>query len=149
MKRIYNKGFSLIELIIVIAIMAVLVAIIAPNITKYLGSSKTQADITNLDEVKKQAKKCIAEAVVKDVSVMASATDTQATYIVKGNGSSVSVVAVAGGGGTAEFAGLLKSVFDNDLITKSKKGKGNNIKVIVRGDTSSGYTVECEYTNAS
>lgn len=48
-----NKGFSLIELIIVIAIMAVLVAIIAPNLTKYLGKSKTSTDKANLAEVKK------------------------------------------------------------------------------------------------
>ena len=40
MKKMNNKGFSLIELIIVIAIMAILVAIIAPNLTKYLGKSK-------------------------------------------------------------------------------------------------------------
>jgi type IV pilus assembly protein PilA len=57
MKKMNNKGFSLIELIIVIAIMAVLVAIIAPNLTKYLGKSKSQTDKTNLDEIKKQFKK--------------------------------------------------------------------------------------------
>ena len=33
-----NEGFSLIELIIVIAIMAVLVAVIAPNLASYLGA---------------------------------------------------------------------------------------------------------------
>lgn len=47
-----NKGFSLIELIIVIAIMAVLVAIIAPNLTKYLSSSKDKTDNKNKDEIK-------------------------------------------------------------------------------------------------
>ena len=47
MKKTNNKGFSLIELIIVIAIMAVLVAIIAPNLTKYLGKSKKSAIVSN------------------------------------------------------------------------------------------------------
>ena len=51
-KRINNKGFSLIELIIVIAIMAVLVAIIAPDLTSYLSKSKKNADITNADTVR-------------------------------------------------------------------------------------------------
>lgn len=47
-----NKGFSLIELIIVVAIMAVLVAIIAPNLTKYLSKSKENTDIKNIDQIK-------------------------------------------------------------------------------------------------
>ena len=51
MKKMNNKGFSLIELIIVIAIMAILVAIIAPNLTKYLGKSKKNTDKKNADEI--------------------------------------------------------------------------------------------------
>lgn len=51
MKKLNNKGFSLIELIIVIAIMAVLVAVIAPNLTSYLGSSKRKTDNNNADTI--------------------------------------------------------------------------------------------------
>lgn len=51
MKKMNNKGFSLIELIIVIAIMAVLVAVIAPNLTGYIAKSKTNADKTNADTI--------------------------------------------------------------------------------------------------
>ena len=35
-KKINNKGFSLVELIIVIAIMAVLVGVLAPQFMKYV-----------------------------------------------------------------------------------------------------------------
>lgn len=55
-----NKGFSLIELIIVIAIMAVLVAIIAPNLSKYLGRSKENTDTKNIDEIKTIFERAIA-----------------------------------------------------------------------------------------
>lgn len=51
MKKMNNKGFSLIELIIVIAIMAVLVAVIAPNLTSYLGNSKKKTDNSNADTI--------------------------------------------------------------------------------------------------
>ena len=61
MKKMNNKGFSLIELIIVIAIMAVLVAIIAPNLTKYLGKSKKNTDSKNADEIASQIATCIAD----------------------------------------------------------------------------------------
>ena len=43
-KSLTNKGFSLVELIIVIAIMAVLVGVLAPQYIKYLDKSKISAD---------------------------------------------------------------------------------------------------------
>lgn len=49
MKKTNNKGFSLVELIIVIAIMAVLIGVLAPQFIKYVEKSKESKDITNLD----------------------------------------------------------------------------------------------------
>lgn len=50
-KKMNNKGFSLVELIIVIAIMAVLVGILAPQYLKYVQRSRVSTDITNAEEV--------------------------------------------------------------------------------------------------
>ena len=44
-----NKGFSLVELIIVIAIMAVLVTVIVPTMFQYIEKSKRAVDIQNAD----------------------------------------------------------------------------------------------------
>lgn len=46
-----NSGFSLVELIIVIAIMAVLVGVLAPQFIKYVERSRQSTDIQNIDEV--------------------------------------------------------------------------------------------------
>lgn len=47
MKKINNKGFSLVELIIVIAIMAVLVGVLAPQFVKYVEQSRRSKDVQN------------------------------------------------------------------------------------------------------
>ena len=44
-KSLTNKGFSLVELIIVIAIMAVLVGVLAPQFIKYVEQSRRSKDI--------------------------------------------------------------------------------------------------------
>ncbi len=46
-----NKGFSLVELIIVIAIMAILVGIMAPQLIKYIEKAKVSSDLRNLEAI--------------------------------------------------------------------------------------------------
>lgn len=48
-KKQDNKGFSLVELIIVIAIMAILVGIIASQVIPYMEKSRESKDISVLD----------------------------------------------------------------------------------------------------
>ena len=48
-----NKGFSLVELIIVIAILAILVGVMAPQLIKYMERSKISADAQLCDSVKR------------------------------------------------------------------------------------------------
>lgn len=44
-KKLNNKGFSLVELIIVIAIMAILAGALAPQLIKYLDKSRKATDV--------------------------------------------------------------------------------------------------------
>lgn len=56
-----QKGFSLVELIIVIAIMAALVAILAPQYLKYVEKSKVAADDNVISELTNAAKMACAD----------------------------------------------------------------------------------------
>ena len=48
-----NKGFSMVELIIVIAIMAILAGALAPALIKYIAKSKMSVDMTTAEEIAK------------------------------------------------------------------------------------------------
>ena len=50
-KQKNNKGFSLVELIVVIAIMAVLVGVLAPQLIKYVEKSREATDIQTCDNI--------------------------------------------------------------------------------------------------
>lgn len=67
-----NKGFSLVELIIVIAIMAILVGVMAPQLIKYIEKTNVSADVQLCDSVKTAITLAIA-----DPNVLAATDNTQ------------------------------------------------------------------------
>lgn len=50
-ERMNDKGFSLVELIIVIAIMAILLVVLAPQYLKYVERSRNSTDLQNATEI--------------------------------------------------------------------------------------------------
>ena len=50
-KKKDNKGFTLVELVIVVAILAIFVGILAPQYTKYVEKSRKAADASNLENL--------------------------------------------------------------------------------------------------
>lgn len=75
-KKMDNKGFSLVELIIVIAIMVILVAVLAPQYLKYVEKSRVATDVQTTVEF------------INSLQVLASDPDVDlsgGTYTVKNN----------------------------------------------------------------
>lgn len=61
MKKSSNKGFSLVELIIVIAIMVILVAVIAPQYLKYVHNSRISTDVQTAADMQTAIATAIAD----------------------------------------------------------------------------------------
>lgn len=60
-----NKGFSLVELIIVIAIMAILVGLMAPQLIKYIEKTNVSSDEQLLDSVYQALRYAIVDSEVQ------------------------------------------------------------------------------------
>jgi len=50
-KRMNNKGFSFVELIIAIAILAIMAGVLAPQLIKYIDSSRKSTDVQNAQAI--------------------------------------------------------------------------------------------------
>lgn len=147
MKKMNNKGFSLIELIIVIAIMAILVAIIAPNLTKYLGKSKKNTDKKNADEIASQIQTSISDYESQDEAgaILAASGSLKMTW----SGNTVTI----NGGTTAAPSGgqSLKDIVESNITssTTSKEDKSKTTTAIVTCETGGKYKIEVTVGNAT
>ena len=88
MRRLFfqrdNKGFSLVELIIVIAIMAILVAVLAPTYLKFVERSRKSNDCQTVAEVIRAVQVYAADPVIDHSLQFETGTaDTPMTYTFK------------------------------------------------------------------
>ncbi len=82
-----NRGFSLVELIIVIAIMAILAAAIAPALIRYIDKSRRADDVSTASTIAKAAELAVAEAEPWD-DFLEAANAAQSTPVKFKNGGS-------------------------------------------------------------
>lgn len=64
-----KKGFSLTELIVVIAILGILAAIATPNVIKYIDDSKVGADAANAKILENTCKRLMADQTLDFVNL--------------------------------------------------------------------------------
>lgn len=67
-----NKGFSLVELIVVVLIIAVIGVALAPQVMKWVDRSRASADINNRANIKSAVQIAVADAQANGVAVTIS-----------------------------------------------------------------------------
>lgn len=75
-KKRKNKGFSLVELIVVVAIMAVLMAVLVPTLVSNVEKSRQQKDKTAIAELRHAIVNALAEEACLEATVTAADTAT-------------------------------------------------------------------------
>lgn len=115
-----NKGFSLVELIIVIAIMAILAGALAPALIKYINKSRRSADISNADTIRTAVQTALSDE------------DAMSSFIAKGGScSKEDINSLKGGSQGTPFGNELSSILGSTTLTTKYFGKGSTFTVTI------------------
>ena len=161
LKKMNNKGFSLIELIIVIAIMAILVGVLAPSLLRYVEKTNVSADTQLADAVRTAVVTAMMDPAVinakkadgTDEGSAANFTTKHATLVAISDettkGAFLEAVketlgfddaTVPADGGTKLQTALVNKLKSHTVspVIKVQVTAGNSIKVVIEGTDNTG-----------
>ena len=141
-----REGFSLVELIIVIAIMAILIGVIALAVIPNIQRSRESKDLSVLDNIMSAANTAVANARLEDSLDDFVIYDNSGAFQTSSNTSFDNSFKEAIGDGSVSLG---SGVTDGCSIYLAVDVSSGNAKIKVYAATEEGEdnAVECKYTN--
>ncbi len=145
MKKMNNNGFSLVELIVVIAIMAILVGVLAPSVLGQLDKAKISKDKQSIETVVTAYATAYADQMVTvdkpDAGALSNIEFTEDPSVV-----------YSSDGGETDFDGAVKAIVGYSKVQlESSEYKGKDVTIelsasgkvtaTVVGESGATYTV--------
>lgn len=117
-----NKGFSLVELIIVIAIMAILVGVMAPQLIKYVEKTNCANDVQVCDSVREAIQTAMLDpTVVMDQTYTAISGTGDLSSLTGGTKFDETLLDILGVKALSDMKGQLKSTYNGTKLNKSNE----------------------------
>lgn len=141
-----NKGFSMVELIIVIAIMAILAGALAPALIKYINKSRISTDISNGQQIASAIQTSLSnESAYDDAVDQSTAADYATFYGAQGTDMQGELDKVLGTNHDSKMTTKAKKDIDGNAVTAQKfyvimEAADNKLTVYAGGSTA-GYEV--------
>jgi prepilin-type N-terminal cleavage/methylation domain-containing protein len=162
-----NRGFSLVELIVVIAIMGILAVTLAPRLTQYLDKARVSSDQEVVNTVYSAVKFAYIQYPSEyseadslntspltadtrlELRIPASTNPSETLYLVSSDDKSWTIQSNADYGTTNNFINELQTILGNFTLKSKDVGDNTNITVSI---TATGYisvTLDYDTSNAA
>ena len=139
----WEEGFSLIELLIVVAILGILAAVVVPQMGRFLGSGKTESREAEIAEMRTAVNGALVD---NGVSTITPTTDTTGCTI--GTMDMTAFPDTTFTGGVTVFAPDTAGIvlWNHDLEGEKEDGVAGTIKYISKATSNYYYTVTSDGT---
>lgn len=139
-KSLTNKGFSLVELIIVVAIMAVLIGVLAPQYLRYVEKTRLQRDNTGIADFANVLKIASTE---EKVNTEITTAGLKFTFTQDDSGNWIATAPTSGATNLVDEVNKTVHLTDVKLASNTYVGAGSKPEITVKLDSNKIVTVEC------
>ena len=139
-KKMNNKGFSLVELIVVVLIMAIIGVALAPQVIKWVNNARISADNNTYDALVSSTQLALADETlygkIKDLNKTHNDKIITVTMSSTKSGTDYTTITCSNNDVKEAFVTALKAVLPDYASSQKKVSSGSDYSLSIRGDGS-------------